>query len=133
MTEIEDSKCVVDIQTLSFRPTSGEWLQMARRGKRFIPGNIRRRQWTGKVKDTELDSERGDVDITIDNSPYNEWLAVQGLLNLSEDQSKEGDICNLHGDSNKDKEKSDANEDDVTNKQNQVVIQMKMKTVILQI
>ena len=77
---------VVDIETLTFRPASGGRLQTARRGRTFIPGNIRMKQWTGKVKDTDLDSERGDADITIDNSPYNEWLAAQGLLCLSEDK-----------------------------------------------
>ena len=72
------------------------------------------------MKDTELNTERGDADITIDKSPYTEWLAAQGLLNLCQDQPKEGDIRNLHGDSNKDKGKSDDNKDneDVTNKQN---------------
>ena len=112
MTEVEDRTCVIDIETLTFRPASGGWLQMARRGRRFIPRNIRMKQWTGKVKDTDLDSERGDADITIDNSPYNEWLAAQGLLCLSDDQPKEGDICNLHADSKKDKN-SDDNKDQV--------------------
>ena len=50
MPEIDDRQCVVDIETLTFKPAHGEWLQMARRGKRFIPGNLRRSQWTGKVR-----------------------------------------------------------------------------------
>ena len=69
------------------------------------------------MKDTDLDSERGNVDITIDNSSYNEWLAAQGLLCLSDDQPKEGDICNLHADSKKDKNSDDTKdqvEDDLT-------------------
>ena len=103
MTEVEHRTCVIDIETLTFRPASGGWLQMARRGRRFIPGNIGMKQWTQKVKDTDLDSEKGDADITIDNSLYNEWLAAQGILCLSDDQSKEGYICNLHADSKKDK------------------------------
>ena len=61
MTEVEDRTCVVDIETLTFRPASCGQLQMARRGRRFILGNIRMKQWTGKVKDTDLDS---DADIT---------------------------------------------------------------------
>ena len=28
--KIKDKKCVVDIETLSFRPASGQWLQTAR-------------------------------------------------------------------------------------------------------
>ena len=112
MTEVEDRTCIVDIETLTFRPASGGWLQTARRGRRFIPGNIRMKQWTGNVKDTDLDSERGDAVITINNSPYNEWLAAQGLLCLSDDQPKEGDIRNLHADSKKDKN-SDDNKDQV--------------------
>ena len=70
------------------------------------------KQWTGKVKDTDLDSERGDADITIGNSPYNDWLAAQGLLCLSNDQPKEDYTCNLHADSKKDKN-SDDNKDQV--------------------
>ena len=117
MTEVEDRTCVVDIETLSFRPASGGRLQTARRGRRFIPGNIRMKQWTGKVKDTDLDSERGDADITIDNSPYNEWLAAQGLLCLSDDQPEEGYISKLHADSKKDKNSDDIKDpikDDLT-------------------
>ena len=114
MTEVEDRTCVIDIETLTFRPASGGWLQMARRGRRFIPGNIRIKQLTGKVKHTDLDSERGDADITIDNSPYNEWLAAQGLLCLYDNQPKEGYICNLHADFKKDKN-SDDNKDQVKN------------------
>ena len=106
MPEIDDRQCVIDIETLTFKPAHGEQLQTARRGKRFIPENLRS-QWTGKVKDTELNTEGGDADITIDNSPYNEWLAAQGLLNLCKDQPKEGYIHNLHGDLKKDKGKSD--------------------------
>ena len=34
----------------------------------------------------------------------NEWMAVQGLLNLSEDPPKQGDIHKLHEDSKKKKE-----------------------------
>ena len=115
MPEIDDRQCVVDIETLTFKPAHGEQLQMARRGKRFIPGNLRRSQWTGKVKDTELKTEGGDADITIDNSAYNEWLAAQGLLNLCKDQPKEGYIHNLHSDSKKDKGKSDDHKEDKQN------------------
>ena len=50
MPEIDNRKCVVDIETLTFKPAHGERLQTARRGKRFIHGNIRR-QLTGKVKE----------------------------------------------------------------------------------
>ena len=64
-----------------------------RQGKKFILGNMPRKQWTGRVTPK---GEKCDADITIDKSPYNEWLAAQGLLNLSKDKPKEGDIHNLH-------------------------------------
>ena len=46
---------------------------------------------------------------------YNEWLATQGLFNLS-DQPKQGDICNLCGDSKKKKEKEDVTKNTVDDK-----------------
>ena len=97
--EIMEKQCVVDIETLSFRPASGQRLQTARRGKKFTPGNFTRKQWTGRVG-----GDRNDADVRLDNTPYNEWLAAQGLLNLSEDQPKQGDIRKLHEDSKKKKE-----------------------------
>ena len=48
--------------------------------------------------------DRNDADIEIDETPHNEWLAAQGLLNLSEDQPKQGNIRKLHEDSKKKKE-----------------------------
>ena len=48
--EIKDKKCVVDIETLSFRPASGQQLQTDRQGKKFTPGNFTRKQWTGMVE-----------------------------------------------------------------------------------
>ena len=97
--EIMEKQCVVDIETLSFRPASGQRLQTARRGKKFTPGNFTRKQWTGRVA-----GDRNDADVELDNTPYNEWLAGQGLLNLSEDQPKQGDIHKLHEESKKKKE-----------------------------
>ena len=97
--EIMEKQCVVDIETLSFRPASGQRLQTARRGKKFTPGNFTRKQWTGRVA-----GDRNDADVELDNTPYNEWLAAQGLLNLSEDQPKQGDIRKLREDSKKKKE-----------------------------
>ena len=97
--EIMDKQCVVDIETLSFRPASGQRLQTARRGKKFTPGNFTRKQWTGRAA-----GDRNDADVELDNTPYNEWLAAQGLVNLSEDQPKQGDIRKLHEDSKKKKE-----------------------------
>ena len=94
-----DKQCVVDIETLSFRPASGQWLQTARRGKKFRPGNFTRKQWTGRAA-----GDRNNADVELDNAPYNEWLAAQGLLNLSEDQPKQGDIRKLREDSKKKKE-----------------------------
>ena len=94
-----EKQCVVDIETLSFRPASGQQLQTARRGKKFTPGNFTRKQWTGRVA-----GNRNDADVELDNTPYNEWLAAQGLLNLSEDQPKQGDIRKLREDSKKKKE-----------------------------
>ena len=44
-----------------------------------------------------------DADVEIYETPHSEWLAAQGLLNLSEDQPKQGDIHNIHGDSKKKK------------------------------
>ena len=52
-----------------------------------------RKLWTNRVAPK---GEVCDADVPIDNSPHNEWLAAQGLLNLSDDQPKEGDLCNLH-------------------------------------
>ena len=89
-------KLIVDIETLSFRPASGQQLQTAQRGKPFKPGNLC--GWDGgrgrtkyKPKDSSLDAdnilEKGDDDIIVDEqTTYNEWLAVQGLVRLSEDQ-----------------------------------------------
>ena len=42
-------------------------------------------------------------------------MAAQGLLNLCKDQPKEGYIRNLHGDSKKDKGKSDGHKEDKQN------------------
>ena len=94
--EIIEKKCVVDIETLAFRPASGQRLQTARRGKKFTPGNFARKQWTGRVA-----GDRNDADVELDNTPYNEWLAAQGLLNLSDNQPKQGDIHKLHEESKK--------------------------------
>ena len=55
---------------------------------KFIPGNVAR-CWTGRV------SAKGDAVNEIADSPYNELLAAQSLVHLSEDQPKEGDLCNL--------------------------------------
>ena len=99
-------KLVVDIETLSFGPASGQQLQTAQRGKPFKPGNLR--GWDGgrsrtkyKPKDSSLDAdnilEKGDDDIIVDEqTTYNEWLAVQGLVGLSEDQLSKGEIHKLH-------------------------------------
>ena len=103
--EIMEKQCVVDIETLSFRPASGQWLQTPRRGKKFAPGNFTRKQWTGRVA-----GDRNDADIELDNTPYNEWLAAQDLLNLSEDQ--QGDILKLCEDSKKEKENIHVTETD---------------------
>ena len=70
--EIRDKKLVIDLEALSFRPPVGQWLQTARRGEKFIPGNVARR-WTGRV------SAKGDEVHEIDASPYNELLAAQSL------------------------------------------------------
>ena len=79
-------KLVVDIETLSFQPASGQQLQTALRGKPFKPGNLR--GWDGgrgttkyKPKDSSLDAdnilEKGDDDIIVDEqTTYNEWLAA---------------------------------------------------------
>ena len=76
-------KKFVHVETL-FRPITGQRLPTARWGKKFIPGNMEiRKQWTCRVAPK---GEVCDADIPIDNSPYNEWLAAQGLLNLSDDQ-----------------------------------------------
>ena len=117
--EICDKKLVVDIETLSFRPAAGQRLQTARRGKKFIPGNVAI-CWTGRV------SAKGDAVNEIDDSLYNELLAAQSLVHLSKDQPKEGDICNLHADSklkhtNKksgDKKDDHLKGDDLTNEEN---------------
>ena len=114
--EIHDKKLVVDLETLSFRPPVGQRLQTARRGKKFIPGNVAR-CWTGRV------SAKGDEVNEIDASPYNELLAAQILVHLSEDQPKEGDICKLHADSKLKQKSGDKNYDhlkgdDFTNEEN---------------
>ena len=54
-----------------------------------------------KPKDSSLDAdnilEKGDDDIIVDEqTTYNEWLAAQGLVRLSEDQPSKGEICKLH-------------------------------------
>ena len=52
-------KLVVDIETLSFRPASGQQLQTAQRGKHFKPGNLRgwgRDRGVTKYKPTFKDS-----------------------------------------------------------------------------
>ena len=99
-------KLVVNIETLSFQPASGQQLQTAQRGKPFKPGNLR--WWDGgrgrtkyQPKDSSLDAdnilEKGDDDIIVDEqTTYNEWLAAQGLVGLSEDQPSKGDIRKLH-------------------------------------
>ena len=100
-------KLVVDIETLSFRPAAGQQLQTARRGKPFKPGNLRGRgggrgvmRYKPTVKDSSLDADnilvKGDDGITVEKTTYNEGLAVQGLVGLSEDQPSEGEICKLH-------------------------------------
>ena len=53
------------------------------------------------VKDSSLDADntlvKGDYDIILDEkTTYNEWLAMQGLVGLSEDQPSEGEIHKLH-------------------------------------
>ena len=58
------------------------------------------------VKDSSLDADntlvKGDDDIILDEkTTYNEWLAAQGLVRLSEDQPSEGEICKLHDKGNK--------------------------------
>ena len=101
-------KLVVDIETLSFQPASGQQLQTAQRRKPFKPGNLC--GWGGgrgvmkykpTFKDSSLDAdnilEKGDDDIIVDEqATYNEWLAVQGLVGLSEDQLSKGEIRKLH-------------------------------------
>ena len=101
-------KLVVDIETLSFQPASSQQLQTAQRGKPFKPGNLC--GWGGgrgvmkykpTFKDSSLDAdnilEKGDDDIIFDEqTTYNEWLAAQGLVGLSEDQPSKGEICKLH-------------------------------------
>ena len=101
-------KFVVNIETLSFRPASGQQLQTARRGKPFKPGNLC--GWGGDrgvtkykptFKDSSLDAdnilEKGDDDTIVDEqTTYNEWLAAQGLVGLSEDQPLKGEIRKLH-------------------------------------
>ena len=85
----------------------------------FIPGNVAR-CWTGRV------SAKGDVDNEIYDNPYNELLAAQSLVHLSEDQPKKSDIHNLHADSklkhtNKnsgDKKDDHLKGDDFTNEEN---------------
>ena len=59
------------------------------------------------VKDSSLDEDdktlvKGDDGIIIDEKiTYNEWLAAQGLVGLSEDQPLQGEICKLHDKGNK--------------------------------
>ena len=60
------------------------------------------------VKNSSLDADntlvKGDDDIIVDEkTTYNEWLAVQGLVRLSEDQLLEGEIRKLHNKGNKSK------------------------------
>ena len=52
-------------------------------------------------KDSSLDAdnilEKGDDDIIVDEqTTYNEWLAAQGLVRLSEDQPSKGEMRKLH-------------------------------------
>ena len=78
------------------------------------------------VKDSSLDADnilvKGDDDVIVDEkTTYNEWLAVQGLVRLSEDQPSEGEICKLHDKG--DKSESDYNkkieaETEVASKEN---------------
>ena len=104
----------MDVETLSFRPADGR-LQTARRGRPFVPGNLRGRHRGGVwviniVKILNLmmllvddkGSGKGDDEIeTDDKTSYNEWLAAQGLVKLCADQPKQGDICKLHDKENK--------------------------------
>ena len=78
---------------------------MARRGRPFRPGNIHgcgRGHGVGRgVPLSENiksgDNIKGDDEvITEETTTYNEWCAAQGLVDLSSDQQKEGDICKLH-------------------------------------
>ena len=126
-------KLVVDIETLSFQPASGQQLQTAQRGKPFKPGNLR--GWGGgrgvmkykpTFKDSSLDAdnilEKGDDDIIVDEqTAYNEWLAAQGLVGLSEDQPLKGKICKLHDKGDKlesDYDKKIEGETEVASKEN---------------
>ena len=107
-------KLVVDVETLSFRPPGDQKLQTARRGKPFKLGNLC--GWGGgrgvtkykpTVQDRSLDEDdktlvKGDDDIIIDEkTTYNEWLAAQGLVSLTEDQLLQGEICKFYDKGNK--------------------------------
>ena len=106
-------KLVVDIEVLSFRPAAGQQLQTAGRGKPFKPGNLGGQgggrgvtKYKHTVKDSSLDADntlvKGDDDIILDEkTTYNEWLAAQGLVRLSEDQPSKGEIHKLHNKGNK--------------------------------
>ena len=126
-------KLVVDIETLSFRPAAGQHLQTARRGKPFKPGNLHGlgggrgvMKYKPTVKESSLDADniivKGDDDIIVDEkTTYNEWLAAQGLVELSEDQPSEGEIHKLHdkGDkSESDYDKKIEAETEVASKEN---------------
>lgn len=126
-------KLIVDIETLSFRPASGQQLQTARRGKPFKPGNLCGRgggrgvmKYKPTFKDSSLDVdnilEKGDDDIIVDEqTTYNEWLAAQGLVGLSEDQPSKGEIRKLHDKGDKlesDYDKNIEAETEVASKEN---------------
>ena len=78
------------------------------------------------VKDSSLDADnilvKGDDDVIVDEkTTYNEWLVVQGLVRLSEDQPLEGEIRKLHdkGDeSESDYDKKIEAETEVASKEN---------------
>ena len=108
----------MDVETLTFRPAEGR-LQTARRGRPFVPGNLRglhrgggfgggvavgtSSESIGTISEiTADDNTTGDDAVeTDDSTSYNEWLAAQGLVGLPSDQPKEGDICKLHKNENK--------------------------------
>ena len=112
-----EKELVVDVETLSFRPADGR-LQTARRGRPWVPGNLRGHHRGGgrglgykRSQNIESDdvisvddegSGKGDDEIeTDDKTSYNEWLAAQGLVKLCADQPKQGDIHKLHNKENK--------------------------------
>ena len=111
-------KLVVDVEILSFRPAGDQKLQTARRGKPFTLGNLHWgdgargmcrgvTKYKPTVKDSSLDEDdktlvKGDDDIIIDEkTTYNEWLAMQGFVGLSEDQPLQDEIHKLHDKGNK--------------------------------